>query len=286
VPFEGAIEELSLFDLFQLLSLSQKTGTLLVKTDAGSVQIFFRSGLIIAIKKGDYIKEKKPAQELIFSILDSAKGHFSFRDSDLPEGITEDFRLKVDNLILEASRRIDELARIKQSIPSRGTVLMLSPKASSADSLDLTTEDWEIISYVDGVRTIGDIIEIIGNEYDTKKHIYGLMKAGLLSTVDETYEEAEDTPVGGPKQLLIDQANEFYIDGDFSASRSILRKVVSLYPDDHEAMYKFALSSLRTGDFDEAKHITEKLVFNSGTVSKEDVGKLDTILSSIIKFIE
>lgn len=286
MPFEGPIEELSLFDLFQLLSLSQKTGTLLVKTNGSSVQIYFKAGLIIAIKKGDYIREKKAAQELIFSILDSAKGHFSFRDSSLPDALPEDFRLKVDNLILEASRRIDELAKIKQSIPSTGTVLMLSPKASSADSLDLTTEDWEIISYVDGVRTIGDIIEIIGNEYDTKKHIYGLMKAGLLTTVDETFEEAKEVPSGGPKQMLMDQAGEFYLDGDFTASRSILRKVVSLYPDDQEAMYHLALSHFRAGDFSKAKEITGRLLLNAGSVSETDVGKLDTILTSIIKFIE
>jgi hypothetical protein len=286
LPFEGPIEELSLFDLFQLLSLSQKTGTLLVRTDSGSAQIFFKGGLIIAIKKGEYIREKKAAQELIFSILDSAKGHFSFHDSDLPEGIAEDFRLKVDNLILEASRRIDELAKIKQSIPSNGTVLMLSPKASSADSLDLTTEDWEIISYVDGVRTIGDIIAIIGNEYDTKRHFYGLMKAGLLTTVDETYEEVKEIPSGGPRQTLLDQANEFYLNGDFIASRSVLKKVVSLYPDDQEAMYHLALSRLRTGDFSGAKEITDKLLLHEGSVSEFDVEKLDTILTSIIKFIE
>ncbi len=286
MPFEGPIEELSLFDLFQLLSLSQKTGTLLVKTDGGSLQIFFKGGLIIAIKKGDYIKEKKAAQELIFSILDSSKGHFSFHDSELPEDISEDFHLKIDNLILEASRRIDELAKIKQSIPSEGTMLMLSPKASSADSLDLTTEDWEIISYVDGVRTIGDIIEIIGNEYDTKKHIYGLMKAGLLSTVDETYEEVKEEPSGGYKQMLLDQASEFYVDGDFTASRSILKKAVSLYPDDEEALYNLALTHVRIGAFVRAKEITGKLLLNPGSVSKTDVGKLDTILNSIITFIE
>jgi tetratricopeptide (TPR) repeat protein len=286
MPFEGPIEELSLFDLFQLLSLSQKTGTLLVKIESGSVHIFFQGGLIIAIKKGDYIREKKAAQEMIFSILDAAKGHFSFRDSDLPENINEDFRLKVDNLILEASRRIDELAKIKQSIPSKGTVLMLSPKASSADSLDLTTEDWEIISYVDGVRTIGDIIEITGNEYDTKKHIYGLMKAGLLTTVDQVYEEVKEKTPAGPKQVLIDQAGEFYLNGDFNAARSILKKVVAQYPDEREVWYSLALTHLRTGDFNRAKEITEKLLLNPGSLSQEDVGRLDTVLSSIIKLIE
>lgn len=285
MAFEGPIEELSLFDLFQLLSLSQKTGTLIVKTNNEEIEIFFKSGKIIAVRKGDAISERKAAQELIFSIIDANKGYFSFSDSKLPDGLKEDFRLKIDNLILEASRRIDELAKIKQNLPSEDTVLMLSPKASSADSLDLTTEDWEIISYVDGVRNIGDIIETIGNEYDTKKHIYGLMKAGLLTTVEEVYEEEKKEISRGPKQILLDTANEFYLNGDFRASRSILEKFVSLYPEEKKALYNLALTMVRTGDFTSAKEITNKLLLDSGDLSNENVVKLDSILSTILKFL-
>lgn len=285
MAFEGPIEELSLFDLFQLLSFSQKTGTLIVKTNDEEIEIFFKSGKIIAVRKDDAISERKAAQELIFSIIDANKGYFSFSDSKLPDGLKEDFKLKIDNLILEASRRIDELAKIKQNLPSEDTVLMLSPKASSADSLDLTTEDWEIISYVDGVRNIGDIIETIGNEYDTKKHIYGLMKAGLLTTVEEVYEEEMKETPRGPKQILLDTANEFYLNGDFRASRSILEKFLSLYPEEKEALYNLALTMVRTGDFTSAKEITDKLLLDSGDLSNENVVKLDGILSTILKFL-
>jgi len=285
LAFEGPIEELSLFDLFQLLSLSQKTGTLIIKTNNEEIEIFFKSGKIIAVRKDDAISERKAAQELIFSIIDANKGYFSFSDSKLPDGLKEDFKLKIDNLILEASRRIDELAKIKQNLPSEDTVLMLSPKASSADSLDLTTEDWEIISYVDGVRNIGDIIETIGNEYDTKKHIYGLMKAGLLTTVEEVYEEEMKETPRGPKQILLDTANEFYLNGDFRASRSILEKFLSLYPEEKEALYNLALTMVRTGDFTSAKEITDKLLLDSGDLSNENVVKLDGILSTILKFL-
>ncbi|TES90084.1 MAG: DUF4388 domain-containing protein [Candidatus Cloacimonadota bacterium] len=285
MAFEGPIEELSLFDLFQLLSLSQKTGTLIIKTNNEEIEIFFKSGKIIAVRKDDAISERKAAQELIFSIIDANKGYFSFSDSKLPDGLKEDFKLKIDNLILEASRRIDELAKIKQNLPSEDTVLMLSPKASSADSLDLTTEDWEIISYVDGVRNIGDIIETIGNEYDTKKHIYGLMKAGLLTTVEEVYEEEMKETPRGPKQILLDTANEFYLNGDFRASRSILEKFLSLYPEEKEALYNLALTMVRTGDFTSAKEITDKLLLDSGDLSNENVVKLDGILSTILKFL-
>jgi tetratricopeptide (TPR) repeat protein len=286
MPFEGPIEELSLFDLFQLLSLSHKTGTLFVRTENGEIRIYFKKGLIVSVKKGDYIKEKKQAQGMIFSILDVNKGTFSFTDSVIPDDLNDDYNLKVDNLILEASRRIDELAKIKQSIPSKDTVLMLSPKASKAESLDLTTEDWEIISYVDGARNIGDIIDIVGNEYDTKKHIYGLIKAGLLTTVEEVYEERIEESQEMPKDVLLNTANEFYLNGDFEASKSLLQKIVSLYPEEKDAFYSLALIMVRTGDFMKAKEITSKLLLEPGELTQENIVKLDNVLSSIIKILE
>ena len=286
MPFEGSIEELSLFDLFQLLSLSQKTGTLIVKNEEGEVEIFFREGRIIAVKKETFIREKKEAQELIFFLLDTNKGYFSFSDSKIPGGLKEDFSLRVDNLILEASRRIDELAKIKQSLPSKTTVLMLSPKATNANSLDLTSTDWEIISYVDGVRNIGEVIEIMGNEYDTKKHIYGLMKAGLLTTSKQVYKEKKEEVPKDQKKILLDTANELYLNRDFTASKSILRKIVSLYPEEKEILYNLALTMIRTGEFVEAKEISEKLIVESGGFSEEKIEELDNVLNSILKFVK
>jgi len=286
LPFSGPIEELSLFDLFQLLSLSQKTGTLKVQALNEEVSIFFKDGLIIAVKKGDFVREKQDAKELIFSIIDANNGYFSFSDGVIPEGLKTDFSLKVDNLILEASRRIDELAKIKQNLPSNETIIMLSPKASSAESLDLTTEDWEIISYVDGVRNIGDIIELIGKEYDTRKHIYGLMKAGLLTTVQGGYEEEKEEISEGPKRILLDIANEFYLKGDFQTAKAILKKYVSLYSDDKEALYNLALAMIKTGDFQSAKDVTNKLLVEPGSLSQNNIEMLDSVLNNLLKFIK
>ena len=286
MPFEGSIKELSLFDLFQLLSLSQKTGTLIVKNEEGEVEIFFREGRIIAVKKETFIREKKEAQEVIFFLLDTTKGYFSFSDSIIPDGLKEDFSLRVDNLILEASRRIDELAKIKKSLPSKTTQLMLSTKATNANRLDLTSTDWEIISYVDGVRNIGEIIEIMGNEYDTKKHIYGLMKAGLLTTGKQVYKEKKEEVPKDPKKILLDTANELYLNREFAASKSILRKIVSLYPEEKEILYNLVLAMIRTGEFLEAKEISEKLLVESGGFSKEKIEELDNVLNTILKFVK
>ncbi len=286
MPFGGPIQELSLFDLFQLLSLSQKTGTLGVRTNGDEIKIFFRGGKIIALKKRDIVRGKKEAQEIIFGILNATQGNFSFGDGEIPVDLTEDFSLKVDNVILEASRRIDELAKIKQKLPSTDTVLMLSPKASDANNLDLTTLDWEIISYVDGIRNVGDIIEILGNEYDTKKHVYGLMKAGLLTAVEGISEEDRSELPKGPKQILLDTASEFFLNGNFEVSKSIYEKYLKLYPEDREALFNLALSMIRTGNIVEAKKITGELLLSANDSYHGNIEELDSALNSLLRFIE
>lgn|GEM_PF-3979248 len=286
MPFGGPIQELSLFDLFQLLSLSQKTGTLAVLANGDEINIFFKGGKIISLKKGDIVRGKKEAREVIFDILNATEGNFSFSDGEMPAEISEDFSLKIDNLILEASRRIDELAKIKQKLPSADTILMLSPKASDGNSLDLTTTDWEIISYVDGMRNVGDIIQIVGNEYDTKKHIYGLMKTGLLTVIEEVSEEESKEMPKGPRQILLDMANEFFLNGNFEASKSIYGKYVTLYPEDREALYNLVLTMIRTGDIAEAKKITGKLLLSHSGFSYGNIEELDGILTSLLRLVK
>lgn len=286
MPFDGSIEEISLFDIFQLLSLSQKTGALTVDSEDWKVRIFFRKGKIIGVKKGDFIKLKEEAKEIIFAILDSDRGRFSFNNGENPGIENENFSLKVDNLILEASRRIDELEKIKEDLPTEKTVIMLSPKAADAENLDLNTKDWEIISYVDGIRSVGEIIAIIGNEYETRKHIYGLVKTGLLTEVEEGYGKEKKSIAKGPKQVLLDTANEFYHSGKIEVAKAILEKIASSFPEKREILYNFACALTKSGDFKKAKEITSDLLLNPGKVDIEDIGRLDNLLDSLMKVIK
>lgn len=286
MPFDGSIEEISLFDIFQLLSLSQKSGALTIDSEDGEIKIFFRKGKIIAVKRRDFIKLKDEAKEAIFAVLDSDKGHFSFNNSENPGGENENLSLKVDNLILEASRRIDELEKIKENLPTEKTVIMLSSKAADAENLDLNTKDWEIISYVDGIRRVGEIIEIIGNEYETRKHIYGLVKTGLLTEVEDSFEKEKESIAKGPTQILLDTAKEFYRNGNVEAAKAILEKIASSFPEKREILYDFACALTKAGDFKRAKEITSDLLLNPGKVIIEDIGKLDNLLESLIKIIK
>jgi tetratricopeptide (TPR) repeat protein len=286
LPFDGSIEEISLFDIFQLLSLSQKSGALTIDLKDEEIKIFFRRGKIIAVKKGDFIKLKDEAQETIFAVLDSDRGHFSFNNGETPGSGNENFSLKVDNLILEASRRIDELEKIKENLPTEKTVIMLSPKAADAENLDLNTKDWEIISYVDGIRSVGEIIEIIGNEYETRKHIYGLVKTGLLTEVEEGFEKEKKSIAKGPKQILLDTADEFYHNGNVEAAKAILGKIASSFPEKREILYNFACVLTKSGNFKRAKEITSELLLNPGNVDLEDIGRLDNLLDSLMKIIK
>jgi len=61
----------------------------------------------------------------------------------------------VENAILEGYRRIDELNRIKEALPDFDSVLAISATPTERkSSISLNTEEWNLLSLVDGNRTI------------------------------------------------------------------------------------------------------------------------------------
>jgi len=57
-------------------------------------------------------------------------------------------------LILEASRRIDELSVLKEFIPSDNLVFQMSGKVQNKEEIKLNANEWRILSLVDGTRTL------------------------------------------------------------------------------------------------------------------------------------
>jgi hypothetical protein len=59
----GRIEDLALSDIFQILSIGKKTGTLILKGSSGSALITFRSGLVVRAETDDI--DTTPGQDLL-----------------------------------------------------------------------------------------------------------------------------------------------------------------------------------------------------------------------------
>ena len=183
----GTLQDFSLTDIFQLISMGRKTGALHVDNNAQKGIIFFDRGEATHSQLDDLDGDKA-----VFSIFRWGEGNFAFKADEKAEIRT--IKLSVQNLIMEATRQIDEWDLFKKLIPSLETVVRFqSNPPEGSENVSLKPEEWKILSHVNGIRDIQTIVEKSGfSEFQTCKIMYGLLSTGLLEIVElETNEEGK-----------------------------------------------------------------------------------------------
>ena len=156
-------------------------------------EILLTSGIV----DGEQLEAALRAQieNAVFDLLRWDLGEFSWE----PEAAVEPevgIMVSVENLIMEASRRLDELEVITRKIPSGRTVLKMADKPpEDAVEINITPEEWRILVLVDGVRTVTQIGEVVGlDEFDAMRTLYGLVSAGLIEVDSNAVAEENDEP--------------------------------------------------------------------------------------------
>jgi hypothetical protein len=91
-------------------------------------------------------------------------------------------QLKVDDLLLEGARRADEWSLIQQKIPHFDIVF--EPMIGNAEELTtrgMSDVDLKVFSYVDGRRTIQDIIDTLCmGDFEVVKSMFILLSVNLI----------------------------------------------------------------------------------------------------------
>jgi hypothetical protein len=131
-------------------------------------------------------------EDAVFDLLRWDLGEFSWEAGAELE-VEVPISVSVENLIMEASRRLDELEVIQRKIPGEHAVLMMAaaPPEGAAE-INITPEEWRALVLVDGARTVGDIGQVIGkDDFETMKILYGLVSAGLVEVDHEATVAAE-----------------------------------------------------------------------------------------------
>lgn len=120
-------------------------------------------------------------EDAVFDLLRWDLGAFAW-EPDVAIEVEIPLAVTVENLIIEAFRRLDEITEIKKIIPSAQVVLAMAPKPpDGAHQVNITSEEWQVLVLVDGHRSVADIATHTGTEaYQTTRILFGLMNAGLI----------------------------------------------------------------------------------------------------------
>ncbi|MFH2090910.1 MAG: DUF4388 domain-containing protein [Pseudomonadota bacterium] len=137
----------------------------------------------------------RQVETILYDLLFWKKGRFEYKDATLNLKGMIVTQLNPMKLILEASRRIDELSVLKQFIPTDKLVFQMSGKVHSKEEIKLNANEWRILSLIDGTRTVRQIIHESGyDDFAVYKIFFSVISSGLIEQKEEV--DLED---GGEK---------------------------------------------------------------------------------------
>jgi hypothetical protein len=140
-------------------------------------------------------------QQMIFNLFLWDKGEFEYNDAAISTKGMVVAKINVVSLLLEASRRIDEIPILRKHIPDDALIYRLARQAGNKGEITLSSTELKILGLIDGQRSIRQVIQDSGfDEYSAYKNLYALLSSGLIESGQPTPAETISEPAPIPKQ--------------------------------------------------------------------------------------
>lgn len=122
--------------------------------------------------------------EIVNSVMTWRDGSFEFVENERPAADIHLVHESVQNLILQATRQMDEWALIEKVFPSLDMVVsMKAPSGAAGADIHLHPSEWQLLTLVDGKRTIREICAASSaTNFEVCRTLLNLHRAGLLAT--------------------------------------------------------------------------------------------------------
>lgn len=342
MAIEGALQDVSLADICQLLGMGGKTGCLSVTDRSNFGYIYFQNGRVIyasvlnrrdrlgellvrnhaitrkdlstAVQKQQEVKGKKlgeilvdieaiseevlqryiqvQIEEAVYHLFAWNQGSFHFDTDQMPdeEGI---YLVSVppEALLMEGARRVDEWSQVEKKIPSFDIVFQLDKHPDeSDDDVELTKEQKKVLPFIDGVRTVHEIMDEAGLvEFETGKALYGLIQAGYVSRSGER-STTEETGGDEALQQHLNVGIAFYRSGMMEDAAREFEQALQVEPTQARANFMMGLIAFRRGRLEEALNHFGSMppgagnnysVYRNTALTLELLGRYDDALAAL-----
>lgn len=165
-------------------------------------KILVDQGIISSQKLKEIIRQQ--IEFLIFNLFLWDRGEYEYEDVALNLKGMIVAKINVVSLLLEASRRIDEISVLKKHISSDKLVYRLTGKVGDKDKDEviLNSAELRIMGLVDGHRSFRQVIRDSGfDEYSAYKTVDSLLSSGLIEPVEVKAEEPVKEPAKDPQDV-------------------------------------------------------------------------------------
>ncbi|UCG12949.1 MAG: DUF4388 domain-containing protein [Deltaproteobacteria bacterium] len=153
----------------------------------------------ILVEKGyislDTLKKflHQQVRDILYDLFLWPQGDFEYVDQEISVDAEFSTELNHMEIILEGTRRVDEWAILKKNIPHPQVVFKINRSVEQQkSSVNLTANEWRVISLVDGKRSVQQIIVDSGHdEFVVYRVINSLISSGII-------EKSESGPTAAP----------------------------------------------------------------------------------------
>ena len=123
-------------------------------------------------------------EETVYDLFAWREAEFKFLTGQrpAPDDVQSLVPLPVENLIMEGVRRVDELSRIRERIPSNDLVVrFVEQPQEKAANINMTADEWRIFARINGRTSINQIAEKTGlTAFQVSHIVFGFITAGLV----------------------------------------------------------------------------------------------------------
>jgi hypothetical protein len=163
-------------------------------------KILIEQGILTSQKLKQIIHRQ--IEHMIFNLFLWNKGEFEYNDAAINVKGMVVAKINVVSLLLEASRRIDEISILRKHIPDDALIYRLTGQVSNKDEITLNSTELKILGLVDGHRSIRQVIRDSGfDEYAAYKNLYSLLSSGLIEPGAAAPEEQPLEPAQESRQF-------------------------------------------------------------------------------------
>ena len=211
-------------ELKKAMEVQQQSGILL-----GKILV-----MIDVITEPDIVRFMRlKAEEEIYDIFLWNDGDFYFVDDELPQMEMIPLQVDVTGIIMEGTRRVDEWARIRETIPNEAVIPQL---IKEVDYTDLEEVEEPIVRAIDGKRTIAELVlESRSSAFTVSSTVSALVRHGFAKLVDPSTQKL--------KKVTEEQAAAVLAPAEFNEDDEIL------------SLLSGAQNALRNRDFEKTQRL-------------------------------
>lgn len=227
-------------------------------------------------------------EETIYELMAWDEGYFRFEERAEIAQHRLLARVRVESLLMEGARRIDEWTRLESKVPGSEAIPMLSPlKDGETTPIELRADEWEVLAEIDGQRDVASLAADLGRStFDVAKIVYGLVSTGVVlvkekhgampfaelqaaitqieallkdARLDEAERMANDLEQSYPEspELALIAGRTLAAQGRMRAATEAFARATSLDPLLAEAHLHLGFSAVRTGEMRRASDAWE-----------------------------